>query len=30
MAMELLTGAVALLARDDHGAAKRARDEVLL
>jgi hypothetical protein len=30
MAMELLTGAVVLLARDDRGAAKRARDEDLL
>jgi hypothetical protein len=30
MAMELLTGAVVLLARDDRGAAKRARNEDLL
>jgi hypothetical protein len=30
MAMELMTGVVALLARDDRGAAKRARDEDLL
>jgi hypothetical protein len=30
MAMDLLTGAVVLLARDDRGAAKRARDDDLL